>query len=338
MLKHTLVIVAVVTVGWSTAEAATINVPADFSTIQAAIDDAGTVNGDVIIVAPGTYTENINFNGKAITVRSTDPSDAGVVMATVIDGTGFLHVVQCVSGEGADTVLSGFVITGGNANGAVPDNLGGGMYCSFASPTVSNCTFSGNSADSIGGGLFLANGSPTVSNCSFIGNFGGNFGGGLHNQSSTATVSNCSFIGNTAGQGGGMSNSGGGPTVVNCTFSGNVATIFGGGMRNFNVGTVTVTDCTFSGNSAATGGGMYMSNSSTPTVSNTGFCGNTPNQIAGEDPIIDGGGNSLLYCAPPSRFCPADITGPGGVPDGTVVIGDFLGLLANWGSCFPSAA
>ncbi|MCK5271245.1 MAG: hypothetical protein KAJ52_01665, partial [Sedimentisphaerales bacterium] len=55
-----------------------------YSTIQAAIDDADAC--DVIIVEPGTYLENIDFLGKAITVRSTDPCDPCVVAATIIDG------------------------------------------------------------------------------------------------------------------------------------------------------------------------------------------------------------------------------------------------------------
>jgi len=92
-----------------------INVPGDFGTIQAAIADPGTVAGDEIVVALGTYFENINFDGKAITVRSTDPNDAGVVLNTIINGGGSGTVVTCTSGEGANTVLSGFVITGGDA-------------------------------------------------------------------------------------------------------------------------------------------------------------------------------------------------------------------------------
>jgi len=141
-----------------------INVPGDFDTIQAAIADPGTVAGDEIVVAPGTYMETINFLGKAITLRSTDPTDPGVVAATIIDGTGNFHVVQCVSGEGPDTVLDGFTITGGKANGSSPDDRGGGMYGN-GSPTVTNCTFSGNTAAEFGGGMFNDNSSPTVTNC-----------------------------------------------------------------------------------------------------------------------------------------------------------------------------
>ena len=59
------------------AAGAVINVPADWPTIQLAINNS--VSGDEIIVAPGTYFESINFNGKVITVRSSDPNDAGSV-------------------------------------------------------------------------------------------------------------------------------------------------------------------------------------------------------------------------------------------------------------------
>lgn len=46
----------------------TIHVPGDQPTIQAAINAANT--GDTVLVSNGTYQENINFNGKAITVTS----------------------------------------------------------------------------------------------------------------------------------------------------------------------------------------------------------------------------------------------------------------------------
>ena len=92
------------------------------TTIQSAINDA--THGDEIIVFPASYLEKINFLGKAITLRSSDGADV-----TIIDGNGAFHVVQCVSGEGPDTILDGFTITGGNADGSFPDTStsGSGM-------------------------------------------------------------------------------------------------------------------------------------------------------------------------------------------------------------------
>lgn len=143
----------------SVLSAATINVPADVLTIQGAIADAGTVNGDEVVVAAGTYVENINFLGKAITLRSAsgDPSD------TIIDGNGNFHVVTCESGEALDTILEGFTISGGNANGgSFPNNVGGGMYIdgSSSSPTITNCIFWGDAPDEI---FNQSGGTPTVS-------------------------------------------------------------------------------------------------------------------------------------------------------------------------------
>jgi len=331
------------------ANADIISVPGDQPTIQAGINAAA--DGDEVVVAVGEYLELINFNGKAITVRSTDPTDAGVVLNTIINGGGAGTVVTCEGGEGSNTVLWGFVITGGSAF------IGGGMANDTSSPTIVGCTFSGNVSDFIGGGMANINSSPTVTDCTFSGNTAnlvGGAGGGMYNNCSSPTVTNCTFIGNSAtvGGGGGMFNLASSPTVTNCTFSGNSASFRGGGMYSSG-SSPTVANCTFTRNSATDdGGGMFNGESSStvinctfsensagssdgggirnrggsPTVTNTGFCDNTPDQISGI--YTDGGGNSLLYCPPPLRSCPADIDN-----DGMVGITDFLLLLSQWGPC-----
>ncbi|MCH7547260.1 MAG: hypothetical protein IID30_12740, partial [Planctomycetes bacterium] len=139
------------------ASAADLIVPSkDYPTIQSAIAVAN--GGDHVVVLPGTYFELINFQGKAITVRSS--SGPGV---TTIHGGGLGPVVQCVSGEGPGSVLQGFTITGGNASS------GGGMYNFNSSPTVTNCDFINNSA-TFGGGLHNNNSNPNVTGCRFIDN------------------------------------------------------------------------------------------------------------------------------------------------------------------------
>src|SRR5580658_9143730 len=101
-----------------TASASTINVPAQQPTIQAGINAA--VNGDTVLVAPGTYFENINFNGKAITVTSS-----GGPAATIIDGSRNLSPVTTFSpNETSNAVISGFTLQNGSE----------GVYVQSASP------------------------------------------------------------------------------------------------------------------------------------------------------------------------------------------------------------
>ena len=96
-----------------------IKVPQEISTIQAAINAAS--EGDTVLVAEGTYYENINFNGKAITVGSHFILD-GIethIENTIIDGSQPVHpdtasVVLMISGEDTTSVLCGFTITGGS--------------------------------------------------------------------------------------------------------------------------------------------------------------------------------------------------------------------------------
>ncbi len=267
-----------------------IHVPGDQPSIQAAIDVAA--DGDRIIVAPGTYFENINLLGKAVTLRSSAGPEV-----TTIDANGSGTVVLCDTDEGPNTVIDGFTITGGSAS------TGGGMKLQGSSPTVSNCTFSGNAAD-LGGGMYNLFSSPTVTKCAFRLNQAGSFGGGMYASGSCATVSNCAFSGNTATLGGGLANfldcnlvvsnctfngnlasdAGGGvfsaasnPQVTNCMFSGNTATSGGGGI--WLDGSGSVTNCTFGGNIAPSGGGIRIASYSSPAVTSCIVWNNNPNEI-----------------------------------------------------------
>jgi predicted outer membrane repeat protein len=217
--------------------------------------------------------------------------------------TGNSYTVVTGSGTNATALIDGFIITMGNSDfttgsGISPNRSGGGMYNLNGSPTVTNCTFSGNWAVR-GGGMFnYTNASPSVNNCNFWGNSavdgGGmlnlffsspmvtycNFsenmtildGGGMFNWGNCSpTISNCTFSGNSASDGGGMINfSSSFPTLTNITFSGNTAVFKGGGLYNWDNSSPTVTNSTFSGNSAGFfGGGMYNEDNSSPTVTNS---------------------------------------------------------------------
>jgi len=112
---------------------------ADFNNIQAAIDDAN--DGDTVIVNPGTYTgdgnRDIDFLGKASTVRSTDPNNPNIVATTIIDCNGtqedphrgfYFH-----NNEDANSVLVGLTITGGYGPRAQIftnlESVGGAILC-----------------------------------------------------------------------------------------------------------------------------------------------------------------------------------------------------------------
>jgi len=92
-----------------------------FDNIQDAINFAS--DGDTIVVKPGTYSGNISFNGRAVTVTSEDPNNPGIVQSTtIIINSG--HSVIFDFGEDSNSVLTGFTIKGR------------GIYCYGSSPTI----------------------------------------------------------------------------------------------------------------------------------------------------------------------------------------------------------
>lgn len=116
MAKHVVIFVGISLLAVIPCTAATITVDpngsADYTTIQAGIN--ATVSGqDTVIVAEGTYVENISFGGKNIVLRSIDPNDPAVVAATIIDGNDMDSVVTFDGTESNDCKISGFTITGG---------------------------------------------------------------------------------------------------------------------------------------------------------------------------------------------------------------------------------
>ena len=160
--------------------AATIRVPADQPTIQAGID--AVVDGDFVLVAPGTYVENIDFLGKAITLQSEQVADV-----TVIDGNQNGSVVTFSSGETEETAIDGFTIRNGNGTFCSKDYTnGGGIYCTYSSPMIMNCVITDNNISSgrpRGGGIYCDYSSPTIENCTIIGNIATDradgYGGGI---------------------------------------------------------------------------------------------------------------------------------------------------------------
>jgi predicted outer membrane repeat protein len=227
--------------------------PADFTTIQSAINAA--INGDEIIIAPGTYTGtgnyNIDFLGKAITVRSQDPNDWNVIKSTVIDcygHTGFhfhnaedgnsaLSGVTIQNGTGMEKIIS-VLIDDGTKSVGLPwpsetkdYNLfyGGAVVCEGANPAISKCFFIQNGYRETdlnssflgrGGAIYCEDGSPEISECIFENNTC-NEGGAIYSLS-PFKIQSCTMLNNQADDGAAIYAIGAGK-VEKCIFEENIA-------------------------------------------------------------------------------------------------------------------
>ena len=171
-----------------------------FATIQHGI--AMAANGDTVLVHPGVYRENINFNGKNITVGSlfVTTGDEDYILQTVIDGNRNGHVVTFASGEAATAKLSGFTITNGYAHGTShPGNSGGGVFClNYSSPTLTHLRVTFNEAVGEGGGLYFGHCSPTVQDVIVTNNLAGGGGGGIRYSDGSVSLENVVVTHNSA--------------------------------------------------------------------------------------------------------------------------------------------
>jgi hypothetical protein len=253
----------------------TWHVPKDFSTISSAI--ANAANGDTILVAPGMYPEFLDFQGKAVTVESTDGP-----VATIINASGLgTSAVMFYSGESSTTVLRGFTITGGQGSSLLNSTRrGGGIFIYDSSPVIEYCIISGNTAE-LGGGIFVSGSSiDSLRSITVRNNAADAEGGGLY-VTGNLTASDLVVTDNSAGftpiapmfvprKGGGAAIFGN-AVLSNCVFRNNQLSgsnhwsiVEGGGM--YAGGTAELTQCWFElntlagggANATVRGGGLYL--------------------------------------------------------------------------------
>ncbi|GAI03882.1 unnamed protein product, partial [marine sediment metagenome] len=183
-----------------------INVPDDQPTIQAGIDVAN--DGDMVLIQPGTYVENINFNGKNIVVGSLfiTSQDSTYISQTIIDGNQSGSVITFNSSEDSTAVLNGITLTNGSAQD------GGGIYCVDSSPCLVNMTIIANTAVRSlgavlcgnGGGIYFDNAHPSLVNVTIIGNSASKDGGGICcSSNSNPSLVDVTIKGNSASRDGG---------------------------------------------------------------------------------------------------------------------------------------
>jgi len=272
-------------------------VPTDYPDIQAAID--ACVDGDTVVVTPGTYwgpgNYNISLKGKAITVQSEDPGDPQVVNTTVIDCQGSPSTRGFIfqSGETIDSKVAGLTITGG-------DNfLGGGAYCyNDSSPTISNCVITANSAV-FGAAVAVGNSGsqPVISACTITANSALVGGGAIYCIGSSPTIESCIIAGNFAPRGGAIySHNAGQPVISNCTISANAASVFAGGIYCFSSSNLNISNCILWGNTAASASEMMVGNVGAPasvSISYTDIQGLPDSIVTNSGSTVDWGQGNI---------------------------------------------
>ena len=126
----------------------------DYTTIQAGINEATT--GDTVLVWPGTYFENVDYNSKSITVASLYliTLDEDYISTTSIDGSMNGSCVTIISSTEPNTVLCGFTIQYGS--GYSEYRRGGGIYINDSQLNIDHCYIVNCFARS-GGGVYCKN-------------------------------------------------------------------------------------------------------------------------------------------------------------------------------------
>ena len=122
----------------------------DHTTIQAGINAAAI--GDTVLVWPGTYFENIDYNSKSITVASlyVTTNDESYIHSTIIDGANNGSCVYLSNCTGNNTCLCGFTMQHGS--GSTSLYAGGGIYVKTSTLSIVHCIIKDNHC-LMGGGI-----------------------------------------------------------------------------------------------------------------------------------------------------------------------------------------
>ncbi len=158
-------------------------------TIAYGLAYAGASGCEEVVLKAGTYNENVDFNGLAVTVRSESGPEV-----TIIDPSVGLNVVTFDSGETSAATLEGVTITGGTTHG---------VYILNSDPTILDCIITGNAGTS-GGGVY-ASGYDGLFQGNTVSSNTATYGGGLYLYSSSAEILGNWFEANTgSSQGAGL--------------------------------------------------------------------------------------------------------------------------------------
>lgn len=339
--------------------AATIVVPSDQPTIQSGIDFAN--DGDTVLVRDGTYkgdgNVNIDFKGKLITVKSLNGAKNTIIHCAWKENTrGFIFQNL----ETNEAVLEGFTIKSGK------HNLGGGIYCHTASPTIKDCIIVWNSAktksliNGLGGGIYVRNSNLRIIGCTISNNWSDSYGGGIYiegqrkvnggliNQPFQPSIIDCTIsdnndtgvycieyvkiniinsdISKNTGRGVVNTSHARGSQITNCLISLNI----GGGIECSDHSSLTITKSIIRQNIGEIGGGIFCSPMSSIDVSDCIIAQNIATESGGGIGVKSSVGDAVINNCTIVRNT-ADRSG-GGVY--TLIEGSFFSLTNSilWGN------
>ncbi|MBD3334061.1 MAG: hypothetical protein GF355_00930, partial [Candidatus Eisenbacteria bacterium] len=212
-MRSQLAALAVFFLFYASAFATTLEVPDQYATIQAAMDDA--LAGDTVLVAPGTYDDVTHEAPGSDTTKCVVIMKSGVILRgsgsdqTIIDP---LHQGRGIHCEGVSdaTIIEDLGVT--NAFAQV---YAAGILCrDGSSPVIQRCDVSGNDD---GGIICLFDSSPTIRECTINNNVAKQGGGLAIENDCSPLVTLCQINGNQSPSGGGvLVRAGSTPLFVEC--------------------------------------------------------------------------------------------------------------------------
>jgi len=238
-----------------------------FDMIQEGIDHA--LDGDTVLVAPGTYIENVIFPAKEITVKS----DQGPGV-TFIDGNQAGSTLTFEPGGVVDSVLDGFSIVNGYAED------GGGIHCWDSDATIINNTITQNHAVDSGGGINCLGSDASITENTITGNTTGVYGGGIKCQWGNETIMGNMITDNTASlDGGGIHCFSSHASITYNTIKGNIACRDSGGISCKSSDVVILNNVIEMNTGGSFGGGILCSGE--PVIKNNRISDNTARTSGG---------------------------------------------------------
>ena len=282
----------------------------DFTTIQAAID--ASYHGDIVELVNATYTgtgnRDLDYHGKAITVRSQS-GDPAICIIDCQANSGDLHRGFFFNdNEDSTSILQSVTITGGY-------HTGGAIQCNGASPTIEHCIFTQNTSGGNGGAVYCTNSSqPVFRYCNFIFNTSNDDGGALQcSGNANAYLFRCLLANNTANDDGGAIylTASGHSVLYGCTIYNNQAPDLGGGICAVDSSSITLINTIVASNGA---GSAVHCIGTTATLTCCDVYGNTGGDyvgcISGQNGVNGNISADPVFCGAPAGNLTLDWVSP----------------------------